>query len=66
MEIGLLETNGHQYYKEWDRLETYHPKAGAEWTKSEKGVYPTGKSFYAESGGIFLPSKHYEDLFKEI
>ncbi len=66
MEIGLLETNGHQYYKEWDRLETYHPKAGAEWTKSQKGVYPTGKSFYEESGGIFLPSQHYEDLFKEI
>jgi len=66
MEIGLLETNGHQYYKEWGRLETYHPKAGAEWTKSKNGVYTTDKSFYEESGGIFLPSEHYEDLFSEI
>jgi len=66
MEIGLLETNGHQYYKEWDRLKTYHPKADAEWTKSENGVYKTGPSFYEESGGILLPSAHYENLFKEI
>jgi len=66
VQIGLLETNGHQYYKEWDRLETYHPKAGAQWTKSQNGVYTTGESFYKESGGIFLPSKHYEDLFAEI
>lgn len=66
MDIGLLETNGHQYYKNWDRLETYHPRAGAEWTRTENGIYTTGKSFYDQSGGIFLPSEHYEKLFEEI
>ncbi|MCG2462094.1 mandelate racemase/muconate lactonizing enzyme family protein [Flavobacteriaceae bacterium F89] len=66
MEIGLLETNGHQYYKNWDKLESYLPLAGAEWTQTENGVYTTGKSFYDESGGIFLPSEHYEELFKNI
>lgn len=66
MDIGLLETNGHQFYKNWKKLETYHPKAGAEWTQTKNGVYKTGKSFYEESGGILLPSPHYEDLFKEI
>ncbi|MCK0136064.1 mandelate racemase/muconate lactonizing enzyme family protein [Arenibacter sp. S6351L] len=66
MDIGLLETNGHQFYKNWDQLKTYHPKAGADWTQTQNGVYTTGKSFYAESGGIFLPSEHYEDLFKDI
>ena len=65
MEIGLLETNGHQYYKEWDRLETYHPKAGAAWTQAKNGVFTTDTSFYNESGGIFLPSKHYQELFAE-
>ena len=64
MAMGLLETNGHQYYKNWDKMATYHPKAGAKWTQSEKGVYLTDKSFYEESGGIFQPSVHYEQMFE--
>jgi len=64
MDIGLQETNGHQYYKNWDKMMTYHPKAGAQWTQTEKGVYLTVKSFYEESGGIFEPSAHYEQMFK--
>ncbi|MRI00863.1 L-alanine-DL-glutamate epimerase [Kriegella sp. EG-1] len=66
MDIGLLETNGHQFYNDWDRMVSYHPKAGAEWTQTKNGVYNTGQSFYDESGGILLPSQHYTDLFKEI
>lgn len=65
MDIGLQETNGHQYYKNWDKMMTYHPMAGAKWTQSEKGVYLTDKSFYEESGGIFQPSAHYEQMFKK-
>lgn len=63
MSIGLQETNGHQYYKNWDRLMSYHPKAGGTWTKTVKGVYPTDASFYAQSAGIFEPSAHYEEFF---
>lgn len=63
MTTGLQETNGHQYFKNWEKLMTYHPKAGASWTKTQKGVYPTDASFYAESGGILLPSTHYGQLF---
>jgi len=44
---------------------TYYPKAGAKWTQTEKGVYLTDKSFYEESGGIFQPSAHYEEMFKK-
>src|SRR6185503_3913686 len=65
MDIGLLETNGHQYYKNWDKMMTYHPKAGATWTQTRNGVYVTDKSFYEESGGIFLPSAHYEKMFEK-
>lgn len=64
IDIGLLETNGHQYYKDWDRMMTYHPQAGAQWTQTQEGVYLTGKPFYEESGGIFQPSTHYEQMFK--
>jgi len=61
--IGLQETNGHQYYKNWDTMMTYHPRAKASWIETKKGVYITDKSFYNESGGIFYPSGHYEKMF---
>ncbi|WP_425423199.1 hypothetical protein [Spirosoma spitsbergense] len=62
MTVGLQETNGHQYYKNWDKLMTYHPKADAAWIRAHKGIFRTDKSFYAQSGGIFVPSAHYEKL----
>jgi len=64
--IGLQETNGHQYYKNWDTMMTYHPKAGAKWTQTRKGVYLTDQTFYDESGGIFQPSAHYEQMFSHL
>jgi L-alanine-DL-glutamate epimerase-like enolase superfamily enzyme len=65
MTVGLQETNGHQYFKNWDKMMSYHPKAGASWTKTQKGVYLTDASFYDQSGGIFEPSTHYEALFAD-
>lgn len=61
--IGLQETNGHQYYINWDQMMSYHPKANAKWTVTRNGVYETDKSFYDQSGGILEDSKHYVDLF---
>jgi L-alanine-DL-glutamate epimerase-like enolase superfamily enzyme len=66
VDIGLLETNGHQYYKNWDKMMTYHPRAGAEWTETKNGVYTTGEPFFKESGGIFQPAPHYEQMFEHI
>src|SRR5690606_7234889 len=65
MGVGLQETNGHQYYKNWEKMMSYHPKAGATWTQTQKGVYLTDKSFYDQSGGIFEPSAHYVEMFKD-
>lgn len=62
--IGLMEANGHQYYKDWSRLKSYHPCNGAEWLETRDGVYNTGKAFFDESAGIFNPSEHYVGLFK--
>ena len=64
--IGLQETNGHQYYKNWDTMMTYHPQAGAAWAQARNGVFVTDKSFYDESGGIFQPSPHYEEMFGQV
>jgi hypothetical protein len=64
MDMGLQETNGHQYYKNWEKMIAYHPRGDASWIRTQNGVYLTDSSFYRESGGIFYPSPHYEDMFK--
>ena len=62
--LGLLETNGWQNYRDWNRMKSYHPAQNASWTEAVDGVYPTGKDFFEKSGGIFMPSPHYEKLFE--
>lgn len=66
MDLGLQETNGHQFYRNWDTMMSYHPMAGAEWTKTIDGVYPTGPEFYEKSAGILMPSKHYLEMFEVV
>lgn len=59
LQSGLLETNGHQNYKNWPDMKQYHPCSGASWTDARNGVFELGDDFYALSGGMFLDSKHY-------
>jgi L-alanine-DL-glutamate epimerase-like enolase superfamily enzyme len=61
--LGLLETNGHQNYKNWETMRGYHPDKNASWTQTKEGVFELNKDYYARSGGIFLPSGHYEAMF---
>ena len=61
--LGLLETNGHQNYINWDKMISYHPCAGASWTITKNGVFNLSDDFYQKSGGIFLESEHYLNLF---
>ncbi|EON78147.1 hypothetical protein ADIS_1344 [Lunatimonas lonarensis] len=63
MNLGLQETNGHQYYKNWERMLSHHPMADGSWIKTVNGVYPTDNTFYEKSGGILLNSPHYESVF---
>lgn len=61
--LGLLETNGHQNYKHWKTMESYHPYTNASWRKTVDGVFKLNKDYYKKSGGILTPSKHYEEMF---
>jgi len=61
---GLLETNGHQNYKNWEKMLTYKPSSGAPWAKTVQGVFNLDKDYYDRSGGIFDLSPHYEEWFK--
>ena len=59
---GLLETNGHQNYKNWKEMESYHPFVNAQWRKTVDGVFKTDDDFYNTSGGILTDSLHYQKL----
>ncbi len=64
MDIGLQETNGHQYYKNWDKMLSYHPMSEGSWVKTQNGVYPTHEEFYRKSGGILENSNHYARILE--
>lgn len=65
MNIGLLETNGHQNYRRWEEMLSFHPSAGADWLQARKGVFHLNEDFYARSGGILEISPHYQNLLGE-
>jgi L-alanine-DL-glutamate epimerase-like enolase superfamily enzyme len=62
-ELGLLESNGHQNYSNWDKMMNYHPLKDASWVKAKNGIYETGPDYYKTGGGIFDPMPHYEAMF---
>lgn len=62
MKIGALESNGHQNYRNWDMMQSYHPAYGAVWTECREGIYNLDSDFYTRSGGIFDLSEHYSAL----
>ena len=66
IDLGLLETNGWQNYRDWTRMKSYHPAPNASWTETVDGVYPTGREFFEQSGGIFEQSPHYAKLFEAV
>ncbi|MCX7046112.1 MAG: L-alanine-DL-glutamate epimerase [Candidatus Sumerlaeota bacterium] len=62
--LGLLETNGHQNYRNWDAMRSYHPCHGALWAETRNGLFTLDEDFYQRSGGVFMDSGHYTGLFK--
>lgn len=65
LDMGIMETNGHLNYLNWQQMVSYHPRNGAEWTKPQKGVFILGEKFYETSGGIFDAMPHYEKMFPD-
>ena len=62
-DLGLVESNGHQNYLNWNKMMTYHPRQDAPWIHVRNGVYELNNEFYRTGGGIFDPIPHYEDMF---
>lgn len=61
--MGIMETNGDMNYRNWKNMTAWHPLAGASWTQPRDGVFELNEDYYRQSGGIFLPSAHYEEMF---
>ncbi|MCX6334639.1 MAG: twin-arginine translocation signal domain-containing protein [Bacteroidia bacterium] len=61
--LGLLESNGHQNYQNWNTMLGYHPRKDAPWVNVKGGVYELDREFYKTGGGIFDPMPHYEEMF---
>lgn len=59
---GLMETNGHQNYRDWDRMRSYHPCPNESWVREINGFFELRDEFYAKSGSIFEKSDHYRSL----
>jgi hypothetical protein len=64
MKVGVLESNGHQNYVNWEAMKSYHPCNGAPWMETVRGLFNLDDDFYAKSGGILMPSEHYSNLAK--
>ena len=65
LQVGSLETNGHQNYTNWANLVNAHPKGKASWNTCKDGAFHLQDEFYNESGGIFTPLNYYASLFEK-
>ncbi|RKN62874.1 enolase C-terminal domain-like protein [Paenibacillus ginsengarvi] len=64
LKVGVIETNGHQNYRNWERMKSWHPLAGAEWIEAQRGIYRLSETFYETNGGALEAGSRYESLFK--
>jgi L-alanine-DL-glutamate epimerase-like enolase superfamily enzyme len=64
LKIPVVESNGRQHYRNWDRLISHHPFPEAEWASPVNGIFKLNEDFYEKSGGIFKSSEYYEKLVR--
>lgn len=65
LNLGLLETNGHQNYLNWEKMVSYHPYPDASWRKTVDGMFDLNEDYYQKSGGIFADPDHYLSLVNQ-
>ena len=65
-DLGLVETNGHQNFRNWEtmRRDLAHPDA--HWTRTERGVFECDADYWAKSGGILEPMPRYEKMYERL
>ena len=62
-DLGLVETNGHMNFRNWETMRKDLAYPNAHWTRTEKGVFECDADYYAKSGGILEPMPRYEKMY---
>ena len=65
-DLGLIETNGHMNFRNWETMRNDLAYPNAHWTRTEKGVFECDADYYAKSGGILEPMPRYERMYERI
>lgn len=65
-DLGLVETNGHMNFRNWETMRKDLAYETAHWTRTEKGVFECDADYYAKSGGILEPMPRYEAMYAKI
>lgn len=63
-DLGLVETNGHQNFRNWETMRRDLAYPDAHWTRTERGVFECDSDYYAKSGGILASMPRYEKMFR--
>ena len=62
--LGLLESNGHQNYSNWEQMMNWLPDRNKPWIEVKRGIYETTGEFFERGGGIFESGGHNEELLR--
>ena len=65
-DLGLVETNGHQNFRNWETMRRDLAYPGAHWTRTERGVFECDADYWAKSGGILEPMPRYEKMYERL
>ena len=65
-DLGLVETNGHMNFRNWETMRRDLAYPDAHWTRTEKGVFECDADWYAKSGGILEPMPRYEEMYARL
>lgn len=65
-DLGLVETNGHMNFRNWETMRQDLDYPNAHWTRTERGVFECDADWYAKSGGILAPMPRYEKMYEKV
>ncbi len=65
-DLGLVETNGHMNFRNWETMRQDLAYPDAHWTRTERGVFACDSDWWSKSGGILAPMPRYEKRYERV
>jgi len=63
-DLGLVESNGHQNYTNWETMRGDLAYPDASWSRTQGGVFALDEDYWSKDGGILAPIPRLEKLFR--